>query len=247
MEPYYQDDAVTIYNADCRDVLSSLSGDLVVTSPPYNLNLRVTLDRKFIPRQIVAKEFSTKYLSYPDALQPSEYFDLLNDVLSQSLNIANAACLNLAGATGSKWAIAKLMGEHADRFKEMAIWDKGHGQPAMKELTMNIVAELVLIFENTDPRTRQYNSGNFGRGTLDNIWRFPPIRQADHAATFPYQLVHRCLSLYANSQTIIDPFMGSGTTLRVAKDLNRKAIGIEIEERYCEIAANRMSQLVMEL
>ncbi len=65
-----------------------------------------------------------------------------------------------------------------------------------------------------------------------------------HLAEKPLKLMNWCIGLAGEPQDIIDPFMGSGTTLRAAKDLGRKAIGIEIEERYCEIAAKRMAQEV---
>ena len=69
-----------------------------------------------------------------------------------------------------------------------------------------------------------------------------------HFATYPKKLIEKPIrSTCPENGIVLDPFMGSGTTLRAAKDLNRKAIGIEIEERYCEIAAKRMSQMVMEL
>lgn len=68
-----------------------------------------------------------------------------------------------------------------------------------------------------------------------------------HPTEKPEELFRFCISLFPNAQTILDPFMGSGTTLRAAKDLNRKAIGIEIKERYCEIAAMRMAQEVLAL
>jgi DNA modification methylase len=68
-----------------------------------------------------------------------------------------------------------------------------------------------------------------------------------HPTLKPLKIMLWCLSYFPDCNTILDPFMGSGTTLRAAKDLGRKAIGIEIEEKYCEIAAKRMAQEVMEL
>jgi len=68
-----------------------------------------------------------------------------------------------------------------------------------------------------------------------------------HPTQKPLALMRWCIEKAGGDGTILDPFMGSGTTLRAAKDLGRKAIGIEIEERYCEIAARRMSQGVLPL
>jgi hypothetical protein len=81
------------------------------------------------------------------------------------------------------------------------------------------------------------------------VWNEPVIptwNHRHHKNEKPIGLMRRLIRLLSDSgQIICDPFMGSGTTLRAAKDLGRKAIGIEIEERYCEIAANRLRQEVL--
>jgi DNA modification methylase len=68
---------------------------------------------------------------------------------------------------------------------------------------------------------------------------------AVHPTQKPEALMRWCLSFFPNAQTILDPFMGSGTTLRACKDLGRKCIGIELEEKFCEIAARRLGQEVL--
>ena len=84
-----------------------------------------------------------------------------------------------------------------------------------------------------------------------NVWRIQPEPRGPetghHPAPFPTTLADRCIRLSTwPGETVLDPFMGSGSTLRAAKDLGRKAIGIELSERYCEIAAKRMGQEVLD-
>ena len=88
-----------------------------------------------------------------------------------------------------------------------------------------------------------WNGGHSTPNVIRNIGKIIP-RANDHPTLKPVALMAHFIYLHSNEgNVVLDPFMGSGTTLRAAKDLNRHAIGIEIEERYCEIAAKRMAQL----
>jgi len=84
-------------------------------------------------------------------------------------------------------------------------------------------------------------------GGRSSVWNVPRV-DGDHPTQKPEKLMRDFVALFSDpGETILDPFMGSGTTLRAAMDLGRKAIGIEIEERYCEIAVKRLQQSVMSL
>jgi site-specific DNA-methyltransferase (adenine-specific) len=255
MTVYYEDDLCTIYHGDCRDILPTLTQrnaqnpygfDVVITSPPHNLNTRVNLERDYISRQCVETDFSSKYDGFNDNMHPNEYLQFTTQVLKMCLEAADSVCWNIQLATGNKPALAGLLGEFAHVFKEMVIWDKGHGQPAMNAQTLNSAFEMILIFDAFDPRVRQFPSAQFDRGTVSNIWRVPPTRGlGDHGATFPTALVSKCLDMFSPTASVIDPFMGTGTTLVTAKARGQRAVGIETNEKYCELAATRLSQGVL--
>ena len=235
----------TIYKEDCLKTLKKMedaSIDLVITSPPYNMNLRISKGR-YHSRQIV-KEISTKYTEFSDNLPLEEYNLLHTSILRELLRVSDLVFYNIQIVTGSKRSIFKMIGEFSDYLKDIIVWDKGYGQPAMQKQVLNKRTELILIFENDYPVSRQFRKrGQFARGTLDDLWEIKRERSKgeNHGAVFPQELVATILENFSKEGDIVyDPFMGTGTTAVVAKQLNRKFIGSEISQKYIDIAKKRL-------
>lgn len=211
MKPYYQDDWVTIYNCDCREILPTLPKvDLVLTDPPYGIG-----------------ESNEKALSRGNLAKPRDYghFEWDKKPIDQGL----------FDLIVSKGAFAAVWGGNYYKVSPSScwlIWDKENGD--------NDFADAEMCWTNypSSVRLKKHLWNGMIRKGKEN--RFHPTQK-------PLEVIEWCISISPKSETILDPFMGSGTTLRAAKDLNRKAIGIEIEEKYCEIAAKRMSQEVFNL
>jgi site-specific DNA-methyltransferase (adenine-specific)/modification methylase len=233
-----------VYNESCLETLKKMkdgSVDAVITSPPYNMNLRIR-NGKYCSRQIV-KELSTKYSNFDDNLPVEEYYELHLNILKELLRVSDMVFYNIQIVTGSKRAIFKIIGELSDYLKDIVIWDKGHGQPAMAERVMNRRTELVLIFDKNNAISRQFDKCNFKRGTLDDLWLIKRGKKvsSEHGAVFPEELVSTILDNFTNEGDVIyDPFMGTGSTAVVCKKLKRKYIGSEISKEYMKVIDERL-------
>lgn len=216
MKPYYQDSAITIYHADCRDILPELPKvDLVLTDPPYGIGIE---NHGQVGRN------RTSIVGDSD-------MEVGIDLLTWA-EINNLPTIVFASPR-KPWP-----GE----WRNLIVWDKGGAVGGGGDLDTCLKLSWELI---------QVRKNKFINGSRDvSVWRYV-VTQRDfeyHTCQKPIYIVSRLIDMFSlNADLILDPFMGSGTTLRAAKNLGRKAIGIEIEEKYCEIAAKRMAQTVMEL
>jgi site-specific DNA-methyltransferase (adenine-specific) len=240
-----------VYNESCLETLKRIPNnfvDAVITSPPYNMNLRIRKG-EYCSRQIV-KEISTKYDGFADNIPIKEYNAFHTEVLKELLRVSNLVFYNVQIVTGSKRSIFKMIGDFSEKLKDIIVWDKKHAEPAIQSQVLNRRTELILVFENDYPISRQFRSAVFKRGTLSDIWQIGKNRKKKrnigktHGATFPEELVTTILNNFTKAKDVIyDPFLGTGTTAIVAKKLNRRFIGSEILKDYYKIAQKNIREV----
>jgi site-specific DNA-methyltransferase (adenine-specific) len=237
-----------IFNESCDTRMASMqdnSVDCIITSPPYNMNLRIR-NGKYCSRQIV-KEFSSKYEGFNDNLPIEDFYRFHKHMLYGMLKISPLVFYNISIVTGSKRAFFQIIGDYCNELKEIIVWDKGHGQPAMQSGVLNRQSELVLVFSKEgDAISRDFKTAQFKRGTLSDTWKISRERSAakGHMATFPLALAEKIIVNFTRpGSTIYDPFAGSGTVGVACKKLGRKFIGSEINPDYCEQANKRINHI----
>lgn len=218
IKPYYQDDYATIYHGDAREILPQLPVcDLLLTDPPYGIGEAAGKNKS---RGLLATSKDYGFEEWDDQR-------ISKDLLSLCLGAANNSIM-----FGGNYYTDFLNQNNC-----WLVWDKENGNTDFADCELAWTSLLGAV------RKIKWK----WQGMLKEI---PETRY--HPTQKPLAVIKWCIrqadeKLKKEQQTILDPFMGSGTTLRAAKDLRRKAIGIEISEKYCEIAVNRLRQEVLPL
>lgn len=237
---------INLIHGDCLEEMKKIpdqSVDLTITSPPYNMNLRIR-NGKYCSRQIT-KELTTKYENFSDNMTMDELFYFNCLVLDELLRVSKITFYNIQFLTGNKSAFFRLIGKYHDKIKEVIVWDKVNAQPSISERTLNSRFEVLLVFENEGAISRRFKCANFNKGTIDNLWQIKRGKKINktHGAVFPVELSNKIISMFSNKgDVILDPFMGTGTTGVSCKLLHRKFIGIEKDKGYFEIAKKRIEE-----
>ena len=254
--PSYADELVSIYQADSikLDFLPDASVQLIVTSPPYNLGKDYGTARDDATYQ--------SYLTWVERWS-RELLRVLEPGGRLCLNIPIDINLKF-DANGHRGTskqpvltdFTRLLVEDLGYvYNTTILWLEGNvsrrtawgSWRSASDPWVNTAAEAVLVLSKGQRRrsargkTSDISRDDFMEGTL-GIWKFngQQTSRFGHPAPFPEELPRRLIHLFSfREDTVLDPFVGSGTTCRVAKNLGRRSIGVEIEPRYCELAARR--------
>jgi len=220
-------------------LMDGQKADIAFTSPPYNAGKSESLSGN-------THTTDNKYNEYNDNQTHSDYLDLLIGFTNNALINAEYLICNIQSLAGNKVALIDYLYQYKNNFIDVAIWDKGHGAPAMAENVMTSAWEYMFFISSKENATRAIPNAGF-RGTVPNIYRGKPQRNNEfsnvHAATFPIDLPEWALQFTKQGDIILDQFIGTGTTMVASHQLKRKCFGMELDPKYCQVIIDRMRNL----
>jgi site-specific DNA-methyltransferase (adenine-specific) len=236
--PYYQDEAVTLYHGDCIDILPGIGPvDLLLTDPPYSLS--VGSDHQKLPGR------GTRRLNF--FAGDLDWSTMTDGVVQRTL--LGAVKANAAYV----WCGHRQFGPLVEAFESTGwktrplVWRKLCPVPAPPGVGWDSALELC-VYAFREGRKWTPPTGTKCPNVISaDSYRHGQPGKVDHPTQKPVTTASIPIEFSTEpGDVVFDIFAGSGTTLRAAKDMGRKAIGIEIEERYCETIARRLSQEMLE-
>lgn len=244
---FYHNDSIWIYNADILKIKSIQQNfiDLIITSPPYNVDI--------------------KYNSHDDTMSYEDYLSFTRQWLIKCYNFLKddgRFCLNIPldknkGGQQSVYAdittIAKQIGF---KYHSTIIWNEqnisrrtawGSWLSATAPYVIAPVEVIVVLYKKYWRKTSGSRKSDITKKEFmewtNGVWNFSgeSKKKVGHPAPFPVELPRRCIKLFSFvGDTILDPFLGSGSTLLACLETEREGIGVEIDRKYCELAKQRL-------
>jgi site-specific DNA-methyltransferase (adenine-specific) len=230
-KPFFQNDLVTLYHGDSLEILASLgdeSVDCVITDPPYT-----------------ERTHQKARANTSEGVREGISFTAFSD---EDLEIALAEC----GRVTKGWVVANLDYNHAFNFERnppkglrqmrIGVWLKNNPMPQITGDRPGQGWEAISYLHKVGKKSAWNGGGQSGNYT-SNL-----ATPTGHPTPKPLKMVTSFVERFSNAgDLILDPFAGGGTTLLAARNLGRKVIGVELEEKYCELIANRLSQEAFDL
>lgn len=234
MRPYYAEGGVTIYHGDCREIMPEIKGSVIVTDPPYgtgHYEADVEVLTGPMLREWIAAFESIAVFGWPERLV--------------GLCVA-------ANAIPDEWVTwwptnGALRGRNSKLWREsehVAVFDATPNAANLKRPRNSETAERMAAFRDLSDEGARL--GDVWREASPGLFTAPHLRL--HPNMKPVEVMRRLVVMCSTpQQVVIDPFMGSGTTLRAAMDCGRVVVGIEVNEEHCATAVERLAQSVLDL
>jgi site-specific DNA-methyltransferase (adenine-specific) len=245
---YFKTNSIRIYNDDFLKTVSIEEGsiDLVLTSPPYNVDIQYENYKDDIPYDEYLI-FTRKWLTKCYSLVRDDGRMCLNIPLDKNKGGQQSVCADIT-------TIAKEVGW---KYHSTIIWNEqnisrrtawGSWLSASAPFVIAPVEVIVVLYKKKWEKTRKGTSDIARNEFLEwtnGVWNFSgeSRNRIGHPSPFPVELPKRCMKLFSFvGDTVLDPFLGSGTTLIACLENNRAGIGVEINKNYCELAVRRLKE-----